>query len=500
MIAALALGGCCGLSMKSFAIGAGDADAAFNAFNAAYLVQSGGQTYYTHSLNNRSNDGTWTEALSIQGAEDACERTETSANKTLVNNLCSTFLSLNPAPWSWDGWNDDIGWDSLVLIRGYQLTGNSSFLTAAESGFNFAFNRGWDTAHNGGGIWEQQPENMPPGQLANKQALSNDSLCQTALMIYQSTGDTTYLDKANQIYNWVWGHIFNPTTGEVYAGIAQDGTVDTGTALYNQGTFIDVAALLYKITGNGNYLRDAQRAVGFAQNNLMVNGIASSSATYLNTWQAEFARGLGHLVKWNPSLLNTYYQFMVNNANAAWGCRRTDKNVSWIQWTAQTSTSSDVLANWDVNMVAMLQFTPATYSPIYGTHTIINKLTGQAVDNGSTTAQGAGMMQWGPNGGSAQKWDFTQNSDTSWNIISAYSGQALEDPGFSTANGTQMDQWGVNGGSNQKWWVDVQSDGTYKIWNQSSSGALDGSSSTVNGYKLIQWGWNGGDQQRWRLQ
>lgn len=490
----------CGLPQRASAIGSGDADTAFNAFNAAYLVSSGGQTYYTHSLSNRSNDGTWTEALSIQGAEDAYERTGTIANQALVNNLCATFLSLNPAPWSWDGYNDDIGWNSLVLIRGYQMTGNASLLNGAEAGFNFAFNRGWDTASNGGGIWEQQPNMTPAGQTVDKEALSNDSLCLVALMIYQSTGDTSYLNKAEQIYNWVWGTIFVPGTGQVETGVTPNGTVNTGTALYNQGTFIDVAALLYKITGNGNYLRDAQNAVSFARNNLLSNGICSNSAGYLNTWAPEFARGLGHLVRWNPSLLNTYYTFMTNNANAAWGCRRTDRNVSWNAWTQQTPTSSDVLANWDVGMVAMLQFTPPINNPIYGTHLMTNKLTGMAIDNAGSTAQKSGIVQWGVNGGPSQKWTFTQNSDTSWNIVSAVSGQALDDPGGSTTNGTQMIQWPETGASNQRWWVDQQSDGSYKIWNQSCNDALDGSSSTANNFPLIQWGWNGQPQQLWLLQ
>jgi len=499
-LAALLMGLPCALQQSASAIGAGDADTAFNAFNSAYLVNSGGQTYYTHSLSNRSNDGTWTEALSIQGAEDYCERVGTPSSQTLVNNLCTTFIAVNPPPWSWDGYNDDIGWDSLILIRGYQLTGNTALLNAAESGFNFAFSRGWDTQYNGGGIWEQQPNMTPAGQTVDKEALSNDSLGLVALMIYQSTGNTTYLNESNEIYNWVWNTIFNPATGQVYTGVVENGTVNTGTALYNQGCFIDYAALYYKLTGNSNYLRDAQNAVTFSQNNLMSNGICSNGATYLNTWAPEFARGLGHLVRWNPSLLNTYYTFMTNNANAAWGCRRTDYNVSWNEWTTQTPTNTDILANWDVGMVAMLQFTPPINNTIWGSHLIVNKLTGMAVDNGSSTTQGAGVIQWGANGGASQKWYFTQNSDTSWNIVNADSGMNLDDPNNSTTNGTQMIQWGSNGGSNQKWWVDVQSDGTYKIWNQYSSDALDGSSSTTNGYALIQWGWNGGTQQRWLLE
>ena len=182
---------------------------------------------------------------------------------------------------------------------------------------------------------------------------------------------------------------------------------------------------------------------------------------------------------------------MTNNANAAWACRRTDVNVSWNAWTQQTPTTTDVLANWDVGMVAMLQFTPPINNPIYGTHIISNQKTGMVIDNAGSATQNTGVVQWGVNGGPAQRWTFTQNSDTSWNIVSAFSGMALDDPGGSTTNGKQMIQWPEAFGSNQKWWVDQQSDGSYKIWNQYSSDALDGSSSTTNGYPLIQWGWNG---------
>jgi hypothetical protein len=95
------------------------------------------------------------------------------------------------------------------------------------------------------------------------------------------------------------------------------------------------------------------------QKKLTVNGIFNDTATYRNTWAPEFARGLGHFVKAN-NLWSTYYPFMVANAEAAWASRRTDKNVAWNAWTQPTPTTTDVLANWDAGMVAMLQVTPAS--------------------------------------------------------------------------------------------------------------------------------------------
>ncbi|HEV2695234.1 MAG TPA: glycoside hydrolase family 76 protein [Verrucomicrobiae bacterium] len=340
------------------------ADMQIDAFNKAYLIQTNDASkntylvYYSKSLTNGAYDGTWTLSLDIQGEEDAFERTGNPQQQQLINSLCTTWLILTPPPWSWDGWNDDIGWFSLALARGYQMTGNTNFLNAAQYGFNFAFSRGWDTNYNNGGIWEQQPANMPAGQTASKNPLACDSLLQTVCMLYQSTSNAVYLAQAQQIYSWVRTNLFNPNTGQVYGSIATNGTVDTSANLYNQGTFVDCANLLHNITGQQFYYNDALIAVEYTRNHLTSNGIFNNGATYLNTWAAEFARGLGHFVKDN-SLWSTYYPWMLANANAAWGCRRTDYNVSWNAWT-QTTPTNDVIANWDVNAVAMTQVTPAS--------------------------------------------------------------------------------------------------------------------------------------------
>jgi predicted alpha-1,2-mannosidase len=137
---------------------------------------------------------------------------------------------------------------------------------------------------------------------------------------------------------------------------------------------------------------------------------------------------------------------------------------------------------------------------VAGPHVVLNQANGLVIDNGSSSAQGAKMMQWGSNGGSAQIWDFSQNSDSTWTITSMYSNMVLDDPGSSTTNGTQMVQWGANGGSNQKWVVTQQSNGSYEISNVSSGEALDDDSRTTNGAPLIQWNWNGGNNQLWKLQ
>ena len=493
---------CCGQSLQALAIGTGDADTSINSFNSALLYTSGSTAYYMDALDNSSPDAFWAQALDIQGEEDAFERTGSSTQQQTIVNLENTFLSQNAPPWSWDGWNDDIGWVSLALARAFQMTGTANFLTQAEYGYNFAYGRGWDTTYNGGGIWEEQPANdtNPTGPV--KSPLSNDSLGKTACMLYQSTGTSTYLTQAEQIYSWVRSHLFNPGTGEVYASIHTNGVVTSSPTVYSQGTFLDFANLLYEITGNQTYYNDAVADIQFTETNLTHGGIMSNSSSGLNTWQDEFARGIGHFVAYN-NLWSTYYPFMLTNANAAWASRRPDLNITWNGWDSQTPTNNAARANIFVSAVAMMQVTPATRPPgISGTHYVFNKYSGLVLDDpGFSTQKGTDMDQWGYNGGANQQWTFRENSDGSYTITNGASGMVLEDYASATTNGAAVDQWTSNGNANQHWTVSPEEDGCYIIVNKASGKDLeDYGWSTSNGGKIDQWTNTGGANQRWRLQ
>ncbi len=480
------------------AVDPGNADAAFNAFNNVFLVNSGGQTYYKHALNDTNPDNTFAAALDIMVAEDAYERTGNATHKTLVNNLCATFLQKLPPPWAWDGWNDDIGWFSIALARGYQMTGTANFLTQARYGFDMAWARGWDTQYNGGGIWEEQPDGRT-NQKISKESLSNNTLGITACLIYQSNHDQWYLDRATQIYNWMKLNLYDVNTGQVYTGIDRSNVKDSSRAVYNQGGFVEYANLLYQITGNVLYYNDAKRAIDFVRSNLTTGGVISDTDPGRNTWADEFARGLGHFVRDNHQW-DTYYPWMQQNATAIWNNRRPDLNITWNGW-AQPTPTTNLITNQYASAVAWLQYTPATKpGNIAGTHAIVSKLGNMAIDNAGLTDNGTGIVQWGAGNNQNQKWNLTQNEDGSWNIISQQSWKALDMPNSNIDNGTQPVQWAAGRGTNQRWWVEAQADGTYRIWSQvTGGGSLDNGTTTTNGAKLLLWGWSGGDQQRWQL-
>ena len=475
----------------------GDADAMYKAFNNVFLISSGSEVFYQRTINDTRPDMTWPAALDILGAEDAYERTGDADMKHLINNLLATWLQKNPPPWNWDGWNDDIGWFTLALIRGYQMTGNKTFLDQATYGFNYAFHRGWDTKYDDGGIWEEQPryaaKESPPNK-PSKSALANDSLGKVAGLIFQSTRDPGFLVKSEQIYHWVRNNIFNASTGQIYTGVDKHGHIDTGSAAYNQGTFLDFANLLFEITGNKSYFDDANRTIEYAWNNLTVNGIFSNSAGYLHTWADELARGIGHFVGHN-GLWDIHYSRMLQNADSIMANRRTDLNITWNAWDRSTPIDSAMTANNFVSAMTWLQFSPAVRPDgVEGTYVIMNQLTGLALTGQNTTGFG-NVIQSNRTDDREQCWLFTPNSDGTWNIINTSTWQSLD---YSNSS-LEITQSVTTRGQSQRWYVDKTSDGTFNIKNQASGLVLQSRSNAAKLPTVRQQTENHKTQQRWNL-
>jgi predicted alpha-1,6-mannanase (GH76 family) len=492
-------------AVQAAAIIPSDAEAAINAYNNAFLVTSGGNTFYKGALNNGTPDGFWTLALSIQGMQDAYERTGTAAHRTLVNNLSTSYLQIHPPPYDWDSWNDDIAWVGLMLARGHQMTGTANLRTQAEYCFNFIYNRGWDTQYNGGGIWEQQPNMVPAGTEIIKEALSNNPTGKLACMLFQITGNTTYRDKAIQIYTWSRSKLFDANTGEVYRGIYQDNSLSKSPAVYNQGAFIDFAAYLHKITGNVQYLNDAIKAVDYVRSNMTTGGIISNTNAYLNTWGDEYARGLGHLCKWNPQLWNTYHAFMLNNANAIWNNRRTDLNLTWNGWAQITPINSSASPTQYVSALAMLQFTPpinpASGSLPDGTYKIINRASGLALDaTGGGTANGTPLIQYGYNGGNNQRWILNSLGNGQYSLRNVGSGRSIDVNAASLVPGSPTILYDYQGSANQRFTLGSPTSGYYSLFFQHNYQVLDVlAGSTAADAAVLQWGYNGGNNQQWQF-
>jgi hypothetical protein len=485
---------------------------AYAAWNAAFLEQNSGNPYYATQETSVGDTVArmYTGALDIAVAEDVYQQTHGQSQRALIISLINTYLLDNVATssgmqgengtdWSYDGWNDDIGWMTNAVLRGYQYTGVAQYLTVAENNWNMGYNRGWDGTL-GGGIWEN---NMPS---AGKQALSNDPFVWEGVALYQLTGDATYLTKAEAIYSWVRTNLVNTGSGnsslgapgQVNQGINQDGTLSPGDNVYNEGSFVAAAAALYRVTGTQGYYDDAVRTITHVIN---AQPILKNNQEHCGCqWAYWFTYGLSQFAT-VANLWPQYLPYLQKNASAAWS-ERNSLNLTWNDWTAPTSTSVTATDPDEVEMesaVAIWQHLPPPGVDLSGTYEVQNVASGLAMTvAGSSTVNGAAVVQ-SPfvSGATNALWTFVGTSGGYYQIKNVNSGLVLNVSAVSVASGAQVVQWQAQGmiPGNDQWLPVANSDGTYSFYSLNSLQALD----TASGTQLDQAFGDGSAAQRFRL-
>jgi hypothetical protein len=319
-----------------------DADNMFNSYNNSFYVASGGQGYYKADTGGGRADF-WKQSEEIEMIIDAYERTANTVYKGMISETINGFTANFGSDWSWNTFNDDIMWMCIASLRGYQKTGTTGFRDNAKANFDRVYTRGYDTAL-GGGLW------WTTGK-TSKNSCVNGPGAIAAYLIYQTTGDSSYLTKANNIYNWERSHLFNTSTGAVYDHMNADGSTDFAVYSYNTGTFIGAANYLGQ-TG------DAGLAAGYTKNTLAGGGVLPEYGTGGDGggFNGICIRWLAKYMK-DRSQQGTYLSWLQLNANTAFARRRTD-NLSWCQWKQQTPTGT--LSSFDcASAVVALQVVPA---------------------------------------------------------------------------------------------------------------------------------------------
>lgn len=107
------------------------------------------------------------------------------------------------------------------------------------------------------------------------------------------------MNKAQAIYVFNRGCLFNTNSGAVYDTINTNGTIGRFSLTYNQGTFIGAANFLYRITGRPFYYQDAILTAKYTQNSMTTATILpeygpGSDLSGFNgifaRWRARFAK------------------------------------------------------------------------------------------------------------------------------------------------------------------------------------------------------------------
>ncbi|WP_460366786.1 RICIN domain-containing protein [Actinocorallia lasiicapitis] len=149
-----------------------------------------------------------------------------------------------------------------------------------------------------------------------------------------------------------------------------------------------------------------------------------------------------------------------------------------------TATGSTTIA-WSVN------------ADLSGIRTLT--ASGKALDNpNSSTANGTQLITWAPGTQNNQKWNFSLQSDGSYQITNVHSGLCMDVNGGFTTAGTAIIQWTCGGGANQRWVVNALTGGGYSV-TAKHSGLLLTTASTTNGALVTQQTDTGSALQRWTI-
>ena len=371
------------------------ADLSYEYFNKAFLIEkgSGGEdnehTYYRENLATTHWLYFWQQALVILGVEDRHDFRGDTNVKSLVSDLLEGFVAHGSytgswenarqnkdfskiahekglSDWTWNDYNDDLLWAGLIFIRGYLITGNEFYLEQAKWDFDLIYTRGWSN-DLGGGIWWSVKKK-------EKSGLSNNPAVVMACYLYEATKDEKYLDYAKRIYQWIRDTLYKDEQGCVEEKINADGTFPKAYTIYNQGTFIEGASLLYKYTSDEKYLNDLLKTIEYVMVNIVTDKGIMSYWKITGTYQSEFARGIATFLKHNPSYWSheghytkakktiTYYDFMRLNADTAWETRDKTRNITACKWEEVTPENPGDGKTWEsdvcVSSVVMMNVTP----------------------------------------------------------------------------------------------------------------------------------------------
>jgi len=198
----------------------------------------------------------WWQAHALEATVDAAARSGSAAARQRVAELVAGIVRRTGGQVVND-YYDDMAWMGLALLRATRL-GVVDALHLVRRLWSEILG-GWDQRH-GGVVWRRgdtytnAPANAPAAILGAR-------LHQCA----PADADED-LDWARRIADWLHTTLVDPTTGIVWDGVhpESDERPSAEVYTYNQGTVVGADVELHRSTGDGGFLRRAERTAGAA--------------------------------------------------------------------------------------------------------------------------------------------------------------------------------------------------------------------------------------------
>jgi predicted alpha-1,6-mannanase (GH76 family) len=219
-----------------------------------FLQDSGGNTGFNY----------WWMAHGIDSFIDAYQRTRSATYLTRAKTLLHGIQSKNGGNY-FDAFYDDMEWLGLAALRAYQITGDTEYLSVAQTLWTRI-----KTSYTSGFIsWSTSCQPNCKNTIANTPAVILG-----ARLFALGAVPAADLTMVETIYGNVKSTLVDPNTGAVWDGKdLGTGSVNKATYSYNQGMFIGAALELARRTGNATYTADARKTADWATTAFTVNGM-----------------------------------------------------------------------------------------------------------------------------------------------------------------------------------------------------------------------------------
>lgn len=193
---------------------------------------------------------------------------------------------------------------------------------------------GWDDVLNGGIYWCEQNK-------SSKNTCSNAPGAVLSAKMYNITNDEKYLKDAINTYEWTKHHLLDTSDYVYLDNVSTSGEVDRRKYSYNSGQMIEAAVMLYKITSDNQYLIDAQNTARGSYNYFTsMQKVGDSEYIFYNNspwFNVILLRGLKALQLVDGN--RTYIDTIRDNALYAWNNVRNEYGLFGNSWYSKADNN-----------------------------------------------------------------------------------------------------------------------------------------------------------------
>lgn len=261
------------------------------------------------------------------------------------------YSSFPPIYGGGDKFYDDNQWLGLDFLHAYALTNDEHWLEKSKLIWEFSMS-GWDEIDHGGGIYWKE------GDISTKNTCSNGPAAVHNMMLYEVTGDPTYLEWAIKIMEWLEATLYDDLSGVYWDNIDIGGQIDRTRYTYNTGTPMEACARLYRATDDEVWLEKA-RALASASLERFASVIDDNGVrTFPPTpwFNAVLQRGYNELLAVDPDGDRQFIEALPASLLRAWPQYLTADGLLPPDWSRQDASSQplDLLEQAAVIEIASL--------------------------------------------------------------------------------------------------------------------------------------------------